>query len=150
MEHKREYFLIYLFILLLFTFYLIVLSIYFKYFVYIFRTQYQNTRFSLLATFLRVNRHIYICMYISKERKSYLKQLKPRTGSCEPPLLASKYYTESQKKKKLGGLNTGRSPPSQPLECDCPSQHKGKALVCVGRCGTEVHGGQEFPGEVGL
>ena len=57
-EHKREYFLIYLFILLLFTFYLIVLSIYFKYFVYIFCTQCQNTRFSLLATFLRVNRHI--------------------------------------------------------------------------------------------
>ena len=57
-EHLREYFLIYLFILLLFTFYLIVLSIYFKSFVYIFRTQYQNI--FPIATFLRVNRHIHI------------------------------------------------------------------------------------------
>ena len=94
MEHKREYFLIYLFILLLFTFYLIVLSIYFKYFVYIFRTQYQNTRFSLLATFLRVNRHIYIHTYIYKAcwSEHLLELLSAYNATCSAVTGYSPYY----------------------------------------------------------
>ena len=77
----------------------------------------------------------------SESRTSNISNLEQGAASHLYQHLSS---TQSRKNEKVGSLNAGRSPLPPPLECDRPSQHKWKALVCVGRCGTEVHGLQEF------